>query len=48
MLTCALKAQVNGSNIETIYWNVCIVFNLYLFNQLKAQNFIKYFFFWVP
>jgi hypothetical protein len=28
MLTCALKAQVNNSNIEIIYWNVCIAFNL--------------------
>jgi len=28
MLTCALKAQVNDSNIEIIYWNACIAFNL--------------------
>jgi len=28
MLICAFKAQVNGSNIETICWNVCIKFNL--------------------
>jgi len=27
MLTCALKTQVNESNIEVVYWNVCIVFN---------------------
>jgi hypothetical protein len=28
MLTCALKAQVNDSNIEKNYWNVCIAFNI--------------------
>jgi hypothetical protein len=32
MLTCALKAQVNESNVETFYWNLCIVFNLLIFN----------------
>jgi len=28
MLTCAVKTQVHYSNIEIIYWNVCIAFNL--------------------
>lgn len=28
MLTCALKTQVNKSNIEMVYWKVCITFNL--------------------
>jgi hypothetical protein len=45
MLTCALKPQVNDLNREIIYWNVCISFNLYIFNQLNAQTFIEYFFF---
>jgi hypothetical protein len=27
MLTCALKAQVNKTNIEIAHWNVCITFN---------------------
>ena len=26
-LTCALKAQVNESNIVTFCWNVCIEFS---------------------
>ena len=47
MLTCALKAQVNETNIEIAHWNVCITFNLQLFNELNAQNFVKYFFFQV-
>jgi len=28
IIICALNAQVNDSNVEIIYWNVCIVFNL--------------------
>ena len=28
MLTSALKVQVNDSNIEIIYWNVCIASNI--------------------
>ena len=27
MLTCAFKTQVNVSNNEIVYWNVCIIFN---------------------
>jgi hypothetical protein len=46
MLTCALKTQVKESNIEIMYCNVCISFNLKLFNEFNAQNFIEYFFFW--
>jgi len=36
MLTCALEAQVNDLNIEKIYWNMCIAFNILLFNHLNA------------
>ena len=28
MLTCTLKTQVNKLNIEIVYWNVWITFNL--------------------
>jgi len=28
MLTCALKTQVNDLNMEIIFWNVCIAFNI--------------------
>jgi hypothetical protein len=28
MLTCALKAQINDSNIEKTYWNVCVACNI--------------------
>jgi len=28
MLTCAIKAQVNDLNMEIIFWNVCIAFNI--------------------
>jgi len=43
MLTCAFKTQVNKSNIEIIYWNMCIKFNLSLFDHLNAQNLREYF-----